>query len=122
MAIPPGAVIFGHPADDPGCNLSWVEFIPDPVVHGPGPYPCVVAWHGGGWRNGGPGSAANMLNFLKDAGFIGFSCTYRLIAQPIDGQTTDGTWPQSLTDGKVAIRAARAATRRPFCPAGARSR
>ena len=45
----------------------------------PGPRPCIVFFHGGGWRSGDPKQFMAYANRLAEVGVIGISAQYRLM-------------------------------------------
>lgn len=107
--IPPGGIIHGHPADDLPCNLWHFETLP-PASFGDGPWPSVALFPPGTFHNSNPGACLSVARALAAVGYRCWSCTYRVVtpANFVDGQTTDGTFPQCFTDGEVALAALRA--------------
>lgn len=103
--IPPGGVIWGHPLDDPGCNLWWYEIIP--VGFGSGPWPCCCLFPAGGFRTSDPKSTVATGQILAAQGFICFCSTYRVRQNKVDGQTTDGHYDQQVVDVRHALVTAR---------------
>ena len=94
-------------ADD-GTPLHWVVYTPQ----GNGPWPVVFVIHGGGFRAGNNEEPPNMKSAaeaLRSAGYLALSLEYRL-APPglIDGQSSDGRYPDQINDCKLAVRAVRA--------------
>jgi len=90
-----------------GTPLHWVVYTPA----GTGPWPAVLVIHGGGFKGGDPTSAPESVTCGRDlaaAGFIAFSIEYRL-APPgaLEGQVTDGRFPDQPDDVKLAVLAAR---------------
>lgn len=103
MAIPPNGIIKAHPADDPGCNLWVIERLPA----GPPPYRIILTFPAGVYRTANPLNSNPAINDLLAAGFKVWQCTYRAIQDQCDGQTTDGRYPQPITDCRALIAAAR---------------
>ena len=96
--------VFAKAAD--GTPLHWDVYQP----HGSGPWPAVLLIHGGGFIKGNENiqqliAAAHALNAI---GYIGFSVEYRL-APPghINGQKSQGYYPEQTDDVKLAILKAR---------------
>jgi acetyl esterase/lipase len=67
---------------------------------GKGPFPCVVLFHGGGWRMGNKKDVRSWLPFLAEEGYVAASVGYRLVP--------DATFPAQIEDGKTAVRFLRA--------------
>jgi acetyl esterase/lipase len=67
---------------------------------GKGPFPCVVLFHGGGWRMGNKKDVRSWLPFLAKEGYVAASVGYRLVP--------DATFPAQIEDGKSAVRFLRA--------------
>lgn len=110
MAIPAGGIIYGHPDGahpDPTCNLWWFENLPDPIQFGPPPYPCIILFPPGGYRDSNPNQCQQTAHAMTRHGFICFSSTYRVLNNKVDGQTTTGFYPQQAEDIVTAITAAR---------------
>ena len=103
MAIPPDGIIKAHPADDPGCNLWVIERIPPT----PPPYRFILTFPAGVYRTANPLNSNPAINDLLAAGFLIWQCTFRAIQDLCDGQTTDGRYPQPITDCRALIAAAR---------------
>ncbi len=98
-----GKEVYGTAPD--GTELHWVVYTPTTA----GPWPAVLVIHGGGFKTGGPASGAPCALDLANAGYLAFSIEYRLAPNgSLDGQTSDGRYPQQTDDVKMAIRAARA--------------
>jgi len=107
--VTPVTEVFGTAAD--GTVLHWVVYTP--VT--PGPWPAVLVIHGGGFNSGSPTSSPDSVTCSQDlatAGYIAFAVEYRL-APPglLEGQKTDGRFPQQEDDVKLAVRAARVDSR-----------
>jgi acetyl esterase/lipase len=66
----------------------------------PGPFPCVVWIHGGGWIQGDKADGAADAQNLTSYGFAVASINYRLSAQAL--------WPAQIHDCKAAVRFLRA--------------
>ena len=70
--------------DTDGSTLQWVRYTPS----GTGPWPAVVAVHGGGFRFGSPNDL-NLVPVCKDlarTGYLCFAITYRLAQNTICNQ------------------------------------
>ena len=67
---------------------------------GKGPFPCVVLFHGGGWRMGNKKDVRSWLPFLAREGYVAVSVGYRL--------APDATFPAPVEDAKTAVRFLRA--------------
>ncbi|CAM9388252.1 unnamed protein product [Chrysoparadoxa australica] len=73
--------IFNFPSSDEAVTLYGCVYIPDPKVHGPGPYPCAVSVYGGphvqrvhnGWNN----TVDMRAQRLRDMGFVVLKCDNR---------------------------------------------
>ncbi len=101
-----GKEVYGIAPD--GTELHWVVYTPTT----PGPWPAVLVIHGGGFKSGGPPSAADCALDLANAGYIAYAIEYRLAPDGrLEGQTSSGRYPQQTDDVKMAIRAARADAR-----------
>ena len=77
-----------------GVELSGDLFLPE----GPGPFPAIVAVHGGGWRLGARVSLHNWGRHLAARGYAVFSISYRLSAK---GKKT---FPQAVHDVVAAVQ------------------
>jgi acetyl esterase/lipase len=104
-ALAPYTEQYGTASD--GTPLHWVVYTPDT----PGPWPAVLTIHGGGFVSGTPTFSADQVTCSEDlaaAGYIVFSIEYRL-APPghLEGQVSDGRYPQQTDDVKLAVRTAR---------------
>jgi len=90
-----------------GTPLHWVVYTPA----GTGPWPAVLVIHGGGFTGGAPTSAPESVTCGRDlaaAGFIALSIEYRLAPLGfLEGQTSDGRFPDQSDDVKLAVLAAR---------------
>lgn len=88
-----------------GALLQWVVYKPK----GKGPWPVALMIHGGGFHGGGPSDEDLVIaaQDMANAGYVALAITYRLDAQFIEGQTSDGGIPQQTDDCKRAVRAAR---------------
>ena len=69
-------------------------------AEGKGPFPCVVLFHGGGWRMGNKKDVRSWLTFLAKEGYVAASVGYRLVP--------DATFPAPVEDAKSAVRFLRA--------------
>jgi acetyl esterase/lipase len=113
---PPVVQTYGSDAD--GSVLQWLRFTPS----GTGPWPVVVAVHGGGFRAGNMNNAGvkKACCDLACAGYLCFSINYRLAQNLIsgqpptnsDGRRTGTAGPtrnihDQMDDVRTAIRAAR---------------
>jgi acetyl esterase/lipase len=67
---------------------------------GAGPFPAVVAIHGGSWRSGNKAMFRPLLDRLAKRGFVAIAIQYRLAPQH--------RWPAQLEDAKCAVRWLRA--------------
>src|SRR5689334_11535487 len=67
---------------------------------GKGPFPCVVLFHGGGWRMGDKKDVRGWLPFLARQGYVAASVGYRL--------APGATFPAQIEDAKTAVRFLRA--------------
>ena len=90
-----------------GTALHWVVYTPA----GTGPWPAVLVIHGGGFKAGTPTSSPESVNCGRDlaaAGFIAFSIEYRLAPLGfLEGQVSDGRFPEQTDDVRLAVLAAR---------------
>ena len=97
-----GKQIYGIAPD--GTELHWVVYTPST----PGPWPAVLVIHGGGFKSGSPQSAAEAAIDLANAGYLALAIEYRLAPNgALNGQTSDGRYPEQTDDVKMAVRAAR---------------
>jgi acetyl esterase/lipase len=69
-------------------------------AEGNGPFPCVVLFHGGGWRMGNKKDVRSWLPFLANEGYVAASVGYRLVPE--------ATFPAPVEDAKTAVRFLRA--------------
>lgn len=77
-------------------ELHWFE--PDHTLQ-TGDNPCLVYFHGGGWKGGGPQSAYRWCRYLSEHGISAFSVNYRLANED------EGIKPsECLKDAKTAMR------------------
>jgi acetyl esterase/lipase len=102
-AAEPSLETYGVAPD--GAILQWYVYRP----RGKGPWPVALLIHGGGFHGGGPNDENLVMaaQDLADAGYMALAITYRLDAQFIEGQTSDGGIPQQTDDCKRAVSAAR---------------
>ena len=77
-----------------GVELAGDLFLPA----GEGPFPAIVAVHGGGWRVGARNSLHNWGHHLAARGYVVFSVSYRLAAK---GKKT---FPQAVHDVVAAVQ------------------
>ena len=81
-------------------NAGGIRLLLDAnVPEGPGPFPIVIAVHGGGWCNcdkSGKGDFAPALKALTENQFVWFSIDYRLAPA--------NQWPDCFDDLQTAIR------------------
>ncbi len=89
-----------------GTLLHWTVFAPE----GTGPWPAVLVIHGGSFK-GGTTTPPDLVTCGRDlaaAGYIAFSVEYRL-APPgaLNGQVSDGRFPDQSDDVRLAVLAAR---------------
>jgi acetyl esterase/lipase len=68
----------------------------------PGPRPCVVFFHGGGWRNGQPKQFMAFAQRLAEVGVVGISAQYRLMGD------ADVLPMGAIQDARSALRFVRA--------------
>ncbi len=80
--------------------------VPDPEVHGEGPFPAIVWIHGGGWRYGDlyDGFGKDVLAKAPERGFVGLSINYRLTLQEDEDGAPRFPWPAQIEDSRCAIR------------------
>jgi acetyl esterase/lipase len=94
-----------------GTLLHWVVYTPE----GTGSWPAVLVIHGGEFKGGTPTSSPESVECGRDlaaAGFIAFSIEYRLAPNGfLEGQVSDGRFPDQTDDVKLAVLAARADAR-----------
>ncbi|HEY2711309.1 MAG TPA: CocE/NonD family hydrolase [Chthoniobacterales bacterium] len=106
---PPPSEVYAT-ADD-GTPLHWYVYTPT----GNGPWPAVLVIHGGGFKGGTPISSPESVvcgNDLAAAGYIAFSIEYRLAPNGgLEGQVSDGRFPDQTNDVKLAVLAARSDSR-----------
>ncbi len=106
---PPPSEVYAT-ADD-GTPLHWYVYKPT----GTGPWPAVLIIHGGGFKGGTPISSPESVecgNDLAAAGYVAFSIEYRLAPNGgLEGQGSDGRFPDQTNDVKLAILAARSDSR-----------
>jgi acetyl esterase/lipase len=69
-------------------------------AEGKGPFPCVVLFHGGGWRAGNKKDLRPWVTFLAQEGYAAASVGYRLVPA--------ATFPAQIEDAKTAVRFLRA--------------
>lgn len=81
-------------AQHDGVSLAGDMYIP----HGAGPFPAIIAIHGGGWQVGGPFAYAYWGPWLAARGYVVFAVTYRLSAP---GRKT---FPEALHDVRAAVQ------------------
>lgn len=97
--IEPGAAIVGYKTTPRG-RLKL--FLARPPARFAGPRPCVVFFHGGGWRNGNPKQFQAYAERLAEHGVIGISAQYRLM-------TEEQVLPtEAVQDARSALRFVRA--------------
>lgn len=77
-----------------GVELAGDLFLPA----GEGPFPAVVAVHGGGWRVGARASLHNWGHYLAARGYVVFSISYRLATK------AKKTFPQAAHDVVAAVQ------------------
>lgn len=97
--IDPGATVVGYKATPRG----WLKlFLARPPARFTGLRPCVVFFHGGGWRNGNPKQFQAYAERLAEHGVIGISAQYRLMSE-------DQVLPtEAVQDARSALRFVRA--------------
>ena len=102
---PPPVEQFATASD--GTPLHWFVYTPE----GTGPWPVVLIIHGGHFKGGTPTSSPGSIDCgydLAAAGYIAFSVEYRLAPDgSIEGQVSDGRFPDQTDDVRLAILAAR---------------
>jgi len=80
--------------------------VPDPELHGEGPYPAIFFIHGGGWRYGNlyDGFGEGVLQDGPERGYVAVSINYRLtLAEDEDGDPRF-PWPAQIEDSRCALR------------------
>ncbi|HEX2725214.1 MAG TPA: alpha/beta hydrolase, partial [Beijerinckiaceae bacterium] len=65
---------------------------------GPGPYPAIIALHGGGWRNAGADVFRHLGPWLAERGYVVFAPTYRL------AKAGQGSFPHAVHDVRAAVQ------------------
>ena len=70
------------------------------IPEGNGPFPAIVAVHGGAWRFGSRKELDGWITFLANEGYVAATISYRLVP--------DGKFPDPLVDVKTAVRYLRA--------------
>jgi acetyl esterase/lipase len=76
-----------------------IEIYKPPGVAPAGGRPCIVFFHGGGWRRGSPRQFRAFSTLLAERGVIGMSAEYRLL------QEDDGAIPvDAVQDARSALR------------------
>ena len=80
-----------------GVSLAGDLYTP----HGDGPFPAIIAVHGGGWQQGGAFAYAHWGPWLAARGYVVFAVTYRLSAP---GKKS---FPECLHDVRSAVQFAR---------------
>jgi len=103
--VTPQTEVYGTASD--GTVLHWIVYQPSTA----GPWPAVLIIHGGGFNEHTPDSSPESVTCGQDlaaAGYIAFSIEYRL-APPgsLEGQTSDGRFPDQSDDVKLAVQTAR---------------
>jgi len=73
---------------------------------GPGPFPSVLAIHGGAWKRGDYGYTDGLSEELAQRGYLVVNIKYRLVPQYV--------WPAQLRDVQQAVRWMRSAAGRKF--------
>ncbi len=63
---------------------------------GPGPFPAVLHFHGGGWQAGGKSHGHQRIIKLAQSGYVAVSVGYRFAPQY--------KWPDQVLDAKAAVR------------------
>ncbi|WP_438479347.1 alpha/beta hydrolase fold domain-containing protein [Oleiharenicola lentus] len=89
-------IVYSH-AD--GAELK-LDIARPPESVGPGPFPVVVYFHGGGWQGGKRQDGYNPIRFFASQGFVGITVSYRFVP--------DHPWPAQVHDAKTAVRYVRA--------------
>jgi acetyl esterase/lipase len=69
---------------------------------GPGPYPALIALHGGGWRLAGTDIYRYLGPWLAKHGYVVFATTYRL------AKAGRGSFPEAVHDVRAAVQFVRA--------------
>ncbi len=67
---------------------------------GDGPFPALVALHGGAWRQGSRADMTNSIETMARQGYVAASVSYRLVP--------NGKFPAQIEDCKAAVRYLRA--------------
>lgn len=79
---------------------------PDPAVHGEGPYPGVVYFHGGGWLRGNlyDDGLQSRIKHAADRGYVALTANYRLTGLDDQYGGTRFPWPAQISDARCAVR------------------
>ncbi len=74
--------------------LSGALYIPD----GAGPFPCVIAVHGGGWRLATTDVFQHFAPWLARQGYVVFTPTYTMVKKGAP------SWPHAIQDIRAAVQ------------------
>lgn len=99
--MPPNAIVYGHPTDDPGCKLWCIEKTP-PAEFKP-PWPAILFFPVGGFKSFDPLPLGKRAAIFNRHGYLTRQCTLRGTVVGVQGQTTTGQFPQPILDGAQAI-------------------
>lgn len=79
---------------------------PDPAVHGDGPYPAVVYFHGGGWLSGNlySNGLERRIERAADRGYVAVTANVRLTGPDDAFGAPRWPWPAQLGDARCVIR------------------
>lgn len=89
-------IVYSHAG---GAELK-MDIARPPASFGPGPFPVVLYFHGGGWQAGKRQDGYAAIRFLATQGFVAATVSYRFAPQ--------FKWPDQVYDAKTAVRYVRA--------------
>ncbi len=89
-----------HVPDASGAEaaLKVFRWVPDGYDPGKESRPAVLLFHGGGWKNGGPGQMSHFASEFADAGYVAYSASYRLVG------TTGETVADCVADAEAVYQ------------------